>query len=113
MPVTALTTRARRHTSRSGRVATIVRPAEEPHAAPGALTVTLNISLSGEVTPQAFRLIEAVRELVELGNGAITVTPAAVPDAPAPVLPLDPSGRPEVRLLSASRQVVVDGVLLP
>ena len=114
MPVTAYTTRARRHVARSGRIATILRPSEETQPSGNGLTLTLNISVTGEVNPQTFRLIEAVRELVELGNGAITVTPSE-PDADE-LLPEafpETGERPEVRLLTASRQVLVNGVLLP
>jgi len=107
MPVTALSGRAGRQGARSGRVATIRRPAEPPSATTApALTLTVNIPLTGDaLSPQAFRLIEAVRELVELGNGEVTTDPAE----PEP----EPGAGPEVRLLTASRQVVVDGQALP
>jgi two-component system, OmpR family, response regulator len=109
MPVTALSGRTGRQGARSGRVATIRRPAEAPPAtAAPALTLTVNIPLTGDtLSPQAFRLIEAVRELVELGNGEVT-TATAEPE-PEPEL----GSGPEVRLLMASRQVVVDGEALP
>ena len=105
MPVTALSGRAGRQGTRSGRVATIRRPAEPPSATTApALTLTVNIPLTGDaLSPQAFRLIEAVRELVELGNGEVTTAPAEP----------EPGAGPEVRLLTASRQVVVDGQVLP
>jgi two-component system, OmpR family, response regulator len=109
MPVTALSARAGRHTSYAtgpGRLAAIRRPQAEP--APN-LTLTLAIPLTNEaLTPQAHRLIEAVRELVALGQG--TVTEVAQPEAAAAAE--EPTG-PEVRLLTASRQVVLDGELLP
>ena len=112
MPVTTVSGRTGRHGARSGRVATIRRPAEPaapevaPPEAPAALTLTVNIPLTGDaLSPQAFRLIEAVRELVELGNGEVTTTPAEPVAAPG--------AGPEVRLLVSSRQVVVDGVTLP
>jgi two-component system OmpR family response regulator len=109
MPVTALSGRAGRQGARSGRVATIRRPAgTAPTAETPALTLTVNIPLTGDaLSPQAFRLIEAVRELVELGNGEVTTTTA--PAEPEP----EPGAGPEVRLLTASRQVVVDGQVLP
>jgi DNA-binding response OmpR family regulator len=67
----------------------------------------VNIPLTGDaLSPQAFRLIEAVRELVELGNGEVTTTTPAEPEP-------EPGTGPEVRLLIASRQVVVDGQVLP
>jgi DNA-binding response OmpR family regulator len=64
--------------------------------------------LAGEaLLPQAHKLIEAVRELVELSQGTVTVEPA-VPVREEPPLP---SG-PEVRILTSSRQVVLDGDVL-
>ena len=84
-------------------------------APPPALTLTVNIPLTGdELSPQAHRLIEAVRELVEAGNGAVAVAEA---EAEAGQVP-EPAGEPsadssEVRLLAASRQVMVDGRMLP
>ena len=111
MPVTALSSRAGRHTSHAagpGRVAAIRRPQGEPVP---ALTLTLAIPLTNDaLSPQAHRLIEAVRELVAAGHGTVT---EVAPDAPL-ALPAagEPDG-PEVRLLTASRQVVLDGELLP
>ena len=110
MAVTALPARAPRHARGSGRLATIRRatPVAPP---PTALTITLNIPLTGEtLPPQAHRLIEAVRELVEAGQGSVALEPpvAEPPAAPAPV-----DGTVEVRLLTASRQVLLDGDLLP
>jgi two-component system, OmpR family, response regulator len=120
MPVTALSVRSGsvrsgRHASRAagaGRVATIRRPQDE---AP-ALTVTLAIPLTNDtLTPQAHRLIEAVRELVEMSQGTVTLEP------PSPLLADDVTGEPgddeaggpELRLLISSRQVLLDGGLLP
>ena len=112
MPVTALPGRTGRHATGSGRVAAIRRSA--PAAAPpAALTVTLNIPLTGDtLPPQAHRLIEAVRELVEAGQGSVAVEqplpePVSAPPAEAT------EGGVEVRLLTASRQVMLDGKLLP
>ncbi|WP_407653407.1 winged helix-turn-helix domain-containing protein [Actinoplanes oblitus] len=72
--------------------------------------MTLAIPLTGDaVSPQAHRLLAAVRELVELSRGTVTVEAAAVPEPePEPV----PSG-PEVRLLTGSRQVLLDGEPVP
>jgi two-component system OmpR family response regulator len=111
MPVTALSTRAGRHSSHAagqGRVAAIRRPQAEPVP---ALTLTLAIPLTNDaLSPQAHRLIEAVRELVAAGQGTVT---EVAPEAPAaPPVTGEPTG-PELRLLTASRQVVLDGVLLP
>ena len=113
MAVTALPARTGRHARGSGRLAGIRRvaaPVAAPPAAfPTALTITLNIPLTGDtLPPQAHRLIEAVRELVEAGQGSVAVEPA---DSPAAVAPAD--GTVEVRLLTSSRQVLVDGELLP
>lgn len=103
MPVTAPSVRVVRHGSRSGRVATIRRPAEE---LPPALTLTVNIPLTDDsLSPHAHKLIEAVRELVEMSNGEVSAVPVAPPAPPA-----EP---PEVRMLTASRQVMVAGELLP
>jgi two-component system OmpR family response regulator len=112
MAVTALPARSGRHAKGSGRLATIrrVAPAAPP---PTALTITLNIPLTGDVLPpQAHRLIEAVRELVEAGEGAVAVEapPAEPADASEPAAT---DSTVEVRLLTASRQVVVAGELLP
>jgi two-component system OmpR family response regulator len=111
MPVTALPARAGRpasHATGPGVVAAIRRPATEP--AP-ALTLTVAIPLTDDnLTPQAHKLLEAVRELVEVSQGTVTVT------QPPPVRFADPATEgtgPEVRLLTASRQVLLDGVVLP
>ena len=110
MPVTALPARAGRpasHATGPGVVAAIRRPAADPGP---ALTLTVAIPLTNDsLTPQAHKLIEAVRELVEVSQGTVTVT------QPPPVRfeePVEGTG-PEVRLLSASRQVLVDGEVLP
>jgi len=113
MAVTALSARTGRHGTGSGRVATIRRvaapAAAPPTVAPTALTITLNIPLTGDqLPPQAHRLIEAVRELVEAGQGSVAVEAPAVPEAPGPA-----EGVIEVRLLTASRQVILNGDLLP
>ena len=152
MSVTVLSARTGRLTSSSaGRTAAAVRrttavapaptapPASAPPPAPGpvsvpALTLTLAIPLTGEaMTPQAYRLLDALRELVELGQGTVTTAPAADSGPPTtdpayaaelftrPSMndvdvagngstPADPT---EVRLLTASRQVLLGGVPLP
>lgn len=113
MPVTALSTRGGRHATRAGRVATIRRPAGE-QAAP-ALTLTVNIPLTDDsLSPQAHKLIEAVRELVEVSNGEVTTATTGAATPPAAEEPAASEGAgPEVRLLTASRQVTVDGQALP
>jgi two-component system, OmpR family, response regulator len=103
MPVSALSPRINRHVTGPGRGAAPRRPSEP------ALTVTVAIPLAGEaLLPQAHKLIEAVRELVELSHGTVTVESAG----PAREEPPAPSG-PEVRILTSSRQVVLDGELMP
>jgi DNA-binding response OmpR family regulator len=115
MPVTAPSVRSGRHVSRAtgaDRVATVRRSqAEAP-----ALTVTLAIPLTNDtLTPQAHRLIEAVRELVEMSQGAVTLDPPAPlsGDGATGEPGDDEAGGPELRLLISSRQVLLDGGLLP
>jgi two-component system OmpR family response regulator len=104
MPVTALSPRIHRLTG-PGRGSVTRRPGEP------ALTVTVAIPLAGEaLLPQAHKLIEAVRELVELSQG--TVSFESSPPAPAGPGP-DVATGPEVRIHVASRQVLLDGRLLP
>jgi two-component system, OmpR family, response regulator len=103
MPVSALSPRANRNATGPGRGPALRRPADP------ALTVTVAIPLTVDaLTPQAHRLIEAVRELVEMSQGTITVEHQAAPPRDEVV----PAG-PEVRLLTASRQVLLDGEPLP
>nr|WP_250035331.1 winged helix-turn-helix domain-containing protein [Actinoplanes maris] len=76
------------------------------------MTVTVAIPLSGEtISPQAHKLIQAVRELVEVSQGTVTVEPAVAP-LEEPEAVAGATG-PEVRLLTGTRQVIVDGVPLP
>ncbi|MGK5685396.1 winged helix-turn-helix domain-containing protein [Actinoplanes sp. URMC 104] len=108
MPASALSPRLARHATGPGRGSTAARrPAES------ALTVTIAIPLTGDaIPPQAHKLIEAVRELVEIGQGTVVVEPAAAPrEDPEPAAGL-PAG-PEVRLLTGTRQVLLDGEPLP
>ncbi|AEV86180.1 transcriptional regulator [Actinoplanes sp. SE50] len=104
MPVSALSPRADRRSAGPGRGPGNRRT--EP-----ALTVTLAIPLTGDaVSPQAHRLLAAVRELVEMSRGTVTVesASAAAESEPEPV----PTG-PEVRLLTGSRQVLLEGEPVP
>lgn len=116
MPVTALSARVGRrgsHGSGSGRIAALRRAPAEPARTPGppALTVTVAIPLvDAPLSAPAQRLLEAVRELVELGQGAVVMTPAE-PAGPEPAR--GAPGGPQLRLLTASRKVTLDGVLLP
>jgi DNA-binding response OmpR family regulator len=105
MPVSALSPRVNRHVTGPGRgSAGLRRPAES------ALTVTVAIPLTTDsLSPQAHKLIEAVRELVEISQGAITVEPAVA----APLEREEPPSGPEVRLLTGTRQVLLDGEPLP
>ena len=108
MPVSALSPRADRRSAGPGRGSG--RRAAEP-----ALTVTLAIPLTGDaVSPQAHRLLAAVRELVELSRGTVTVEQALPPDALDAPEPAEPSVEgPEVRLLLGSRQALLEGAALP
>jgi DNA-binding response OmpR family regulator len=75
--------------------------------------LTVNIPLTdGALSPQAHRLIEAVRELVEVSRGEVVTAAPDAEEAPAEEPGAEPAG-PEVRLLTASRQVLVDGEVLP
>jgi len=78
-----------------------------------ALTVTFSIPLTDDgLTPQAHQLIEAVRELVRTSQDTNVelAQPGVVPFAEEG--PGEPDG-PEVRLLLASRQVLLNSELLP
>jgi len=100
MPASALSSRADRLGAGPGRAAVPRRPAGS------ALTVTVAIPLGDDaLTPQAHRLIEAVRELVELSQGTVTFDPA-------PPAADDPPGGAEVRLLTGSRRAFADGAAL-
>lgn len=109
MPVSALSPRADRRSAGPGRGS--ARRSAEP-----ALTVTLAIPLTGDVvSPQAHRLLAAVRELVELSKGTVTVEQApavAEPETPTEEGEALPAG-PEVRLLISSRQALLEGEALP
>jgi two-component system OmpR family response regulator len=101
MPASALSPRANRHATGPGRGSAARRPTEP------ALTVTVAIPLTADaLTPHAHRLIEAVRELVEISQGSVTLEPAGPPRE-------ELSGGPEVRMLTGSRQVMLDGEALP
>jgi DNA-binding response OmpR family regulator len=116
MAVTALPARSGRHAKGSSRLATIRRVTPAAAPPPTALTITLNIPLTGDtLPPQAHRLIEAVRELVEAGQGSVALDqpPAAPATTPPPEPPAEPDGTVQVSLLTASRQVLVEGELLP
>jgi two-component system OmpR family response regulator len=110
MPVTAMSARVGRrgsHVSGSGRIAAIRRAPAESGKAPGppALTVTVAIPLTGgALSAPAQRLLEAVRELVELGHGSVVTGPEPVRGTP---------GGPQLCLLTASRQVILNDELLP
>lgn len=111
MPVRALSSRADRRSAGPGR-GSARRPAEP------ALTVTLAIPLGGDVvSPQAHRLLAAVRELVELSKGTVTVEQAPSSVEEEPLVAEAAAGvlaeGPEVRLYTSSRQAVLGGVALP
>ncbi|GIE74433.1 hypothetical protein Aph02nite_03830 [Actinoplanes philippinensis] len=77
--------------------------------------MTLAIPLTGDVvSPQAHRLLAAVRELVELSRGTVTVEQAVEsgPETAEELAETAPEG-PEVRLLTSSRQALLEGDALP
>ncbi|MFC0529466.1 winged helix-turn-helix domain-containing protein [Phytohabitans kaempferiae] len=90
-----------------------------------ALTVTFTVPLAGEsMSPHAFRLLEVVRDLVERGEGTVTIAPSGVPPAPlaAPAPLALPAGEPAetaaaavpgaLRISRASRTVTRGGAPL-
>ncbi|MDQ7903933.1 winged helix-turn-helix domain-containing protein [Phytohabitans sp. ZYX-F-186] len=86
------------------------RAPRRPAGTPGpALTVTFTVPLAGEsMSPHAFRLLEVVRDLVDRGEGTVTITPTPV--APAEPLALPAAQEPgQIRLSRASRTVTLGG----
>ena len=94
-----------------------------PGRAPGArrpaggsptLTVTFSIPLASDdgLTPQAFRLLEVARELVERGEGTVSLSPPPTEhalggdDEPIPSAST-PAGEGTLRVLAASRTVLL------
>ncbi|MEV6346398.1 winged helix-turn-helix domain-containing protein [Actinoplanes sp. NPDC051851] len=79
--------------------------------------MTLAIPLTGDaVSPQAHRLLAAVRELVELSRGTVTVEAAETLSEPEPEPEVEPepvATGPEVRLLAGPRQALLEGRELP
>ncbi|MDQ7903937.1 winged helix-turn-helix domain-containing protein [Phytohabitans sp. ZYX-F-186] len=80
------------------------------------LTVTFSIPLASDdgLTPQAFRLLEVARELVERGEGTVSLSPpAAEPlaeeesDEPDTATAAVPAGEGTLRVLAASRTVLL------
>ncbi|HEY8533453.1 MAG TPA: winged helix-turn-helix domain-containing protein [Micromonospora sp.] len=138
MSVSPASSRAGWHTSPSsgkGRRPASARRSTAPSTP--TLTVTLSIPLADEdqLTPPARRLLEAARELLERGEGAV-VGPAPQPASPQPsedkeelaspsALPAprrsssppeptaQPRKRPGLHILAASRSVLLDGKPLP
>lgn len=110
-------------------------PAAPRRPAGGAsptLTVTFSIPLSSDdgLTPQAFRLLEVARELVERGEGTVSLAPGPAPlpvtataeraeaaePAPRAALPTVAAALPDdgngLRVLASSRTVLLDGEAL-
>jgi two-component system OmpR family response regulator len=110
MPASALSPRLNRHAAGSGPATGPGRTSAARRAGEPALTVTVAIPLTRDgLHPQAHKLIEAVRELVEISQGTVTVEPAHAGGYD----PADASAGPEVRLMTGSRQVLLDGESLP
>ena len=122
MPVTALKGRSGRHSTRAARVPAARRASEptsfpqvETPATAPSLTLTITIPMTEqELSPEAQRLIDAVRDLAEAGGQVAQLQDT---QSPAALLPSDlaatPVSGPEVSLLISSRQVLVDGEALP
>ncbi|MGN9911436.1 winged helix-turn-helix domain-containing protein [Phytohabitans sp. LJ34] len=79
------------------------------------LTVTFSIPLASDdgLTPQAFRLLEVARELVERGEGTVSLSPPPTEpalgddgDEPIPSV-TGPAGEGTLRVLAASRTVLL------
>jgi DNA-binding response OmpR family regulator len=80
-------------------------------AAAPELTVTFTVPLAGEsMSPHAFRLLEVVRDLVDRGEGRVTITPTRAPVAARePVVLPAPDDRDGLRIRRDSRSVTLDG----
>ncbi|MEV4754949.1 winged helix-turn-helix domain-containing protein [Micromonospora sp. NPDC049559] len=91
------------------------RPA--PGGSPSVLTVTIDLTLGGEaLTPQASRVLELLEELVQRGDGTVTVAGSGAPPPvvePARPVALDPVQPGELRVLAGSRVVLRDGETIP
>jgi two-component system OmpR family response regulator len=73
------------------------------------LTVTFTVPLAGEsMSPHAFRLLEVVRDLVEHGEGRVTITPTPLA-GPPPVVLAAVDGPGGLRVSRDSRTVSRDG----
>ncbi|MEV0733794.1 winged helix-turn-helix domain-containing protein [Polymorphospora sp. NPDC050346] len=97
-------------------------PAASTGTAGPALTVTLSIPLANEeaLTPPARRLLDAARELLASGDGAVNVVVAGEPRVdvvgprrPVRAAPPSPAPGPGLHLMLASRTVMLDGEPLP
>jgi DNA-binding response OmpR family regulator len=88
------------------------RAPRRPSVTPGpALTVTFTVPLAGEsMSPHAFRLLEVVRDLVERGEGTVTITPFPTPPPLALAAPAGEPGR--LRVSRASRTLSLGGAPL-
>jgi len=77
------------------------------------LTVTFTVPLTGDsMSPHAFRLLEVVRDLVERGEGSVTITPSPAFAQPAP-LALDTADEPgRIRVCRDSRTAWLGGAPL-
>jgi len=122
MSVVATSTRNGWHLSHSSGPGKIPG-ARRPAGGSPTLTVTFSIPLASDdgLTPQAFRLLEVARELVERGEGTVSLSPP--PAATEPVY-AEPADEPLVgtavavgegtalHVLAASRTVLLEGAQL-
>ncbi|MEJ3748738.1 winged helix-turn-helix domain-containing protein [Actinomycetes bacterium KLBMP 9797] len=120
MSVVAASSRAGRHTSQPTGPGRTSAAARRPAGTTSpTLTVTFSIPLSSDdgLTPQAFRLLEVARELVERGEGTVSLAPGPTPAMPSvdllppvptfePLAPLAPVDEDALHILASSRTVL-------
>ncbi|MFD0745792.1 winged helix-turn-helix domain-containing protein [Phytohabitans flavus] len=77
------------------------------------MTFSIPLASDDGLTPQAFRLLEVARELVERGEGTVSLSPPPLEpeleddgDEPLPS-PAAPAGEGALRVLAASRTVLL------
>jgi two-component system, OmpR family, response regulator len=117
MSVVATSTRTGPHLSQpSGHGRAL--GSRRPTGGSPTLTVTFSIPLASDdgLTPQAFRLLEVARELVERGEGTVSLSPPPTgptfeegPDDEPHPRATPPGGEGDLRVLAASRTVLLGG----